>query len=70
MTMRDALKIARQIAGNDADTMPHYGDNPRKDRAVRITNCFLSAAQDIGARLARQIDGTVRQSGDGVLVWL
>lgn len=70
MTMRDALKKAKEIVRNRADVSAHYGDNKRTDRAVRITGCFADEAESIGFEIAEGIDGTLATQAGFVCVWL
>ena len=70
MNMKDALKIAKSVAAGKADVSAHYGNDKRKDRAVRITGCFADEAKKVAVGIAEKLHGTVAAQAGFVCVWL
>jgi hypothetical protein len=70
MTMRNAIKKAKEITGSGATVSAHYGLSKRADRAVRITGCLQDDAKHYAALIARAIGGTVASQAGFVCVWM
>jgi len=68
MTMRDAVKIGKEIAEGAATIQPHYG-YPKSNRGLKICGCLSETADAIGDKIANILKGQYNSDPGFCCVW-